>query len=238
MELEKNTTEHIKNTNATIAYLAHDISELIAQINCLSNMLYKKSENKTDNETVNIVQNINQIGKQAQFIITELLETCNLKTSKKMQLEVFSLNQLIYRQSCIYKLLAEEKQVDLIISIPDKQFFFELNQSRFIMLLNNLFSNALKAAGQRGQIKIVLSDNGGNAAILVSYSETKLSGELQNILKKYSKTDESRKEHAETELKLYNSVKKIVELQKGKILFNNSLEGTTFYIELNRGIII
>ena len=158
-------------------------------------------------------------------------------TSKEIQLEVLSLNLLINRQSEIYKLLAKENHIVFKTIISDKQFFFQLNQPLFIEAMDNLFSIALQAAGERGQIQIGLSANGGNATILLSYSGTKPSVESQNNTLSRHSENKIQSDNSGRELKFYVA-EKIIKLHKGKIWSDSSTEGTTFYIELNKGIIL
>jgi two-component system sensor histidine kinase VicK len=168
------------------------------------------------------------------------METCALESVEEINGEACSINQLLVQQAKIYTLQADKKEITFEVIIPDKQFLFEINRSKFIRVLDNLFSNALKFTGNRGEIKIILSDKDGSANIAMSDSGIGIPDELHSeIFKKYSKAKRYGIQNEKcTGLGLY-IVKKIINLHKGKVWFSSEKnKGTTFYIELYNGIII
>lgn len=225
--------------NIIIEAVAHDLKGVIEKINCLNKMLHDKLHSTDDAEIHQLLLYIDSLCDQGSQITNDLLETCELESLEETHIEKCSLNQLIIQQAKIYTLQADLKQITFQTVISDKDFFCVLNRSKFIRALDNLFSNALKFTGNGGQIKIILSNQEGKANIAVCDSGIGIPDELQkDIFKKYSKARRYGTENEKfTGLGLY-IVKKIIDLHKGKVWFNSEKNiGTTFYIELNSGII-
>jgi two-component system sensor histidine kinase VicK len=229
-----------KLENLIIEAVAHDLKGIIEKINCLNEMLHDKLKNNDDAEIRQIILYIDSLCEQGNQITNDLTETCELESYEEIHIEKCSLNQLIIQQAKIYKLQADKKQITFKTVISDKQFFCELNRSKFIRALDNLFSNALKFTGKGGQIKIILSNKERKAKIAVCDSGIGIPDELKNeIFKKYSKARRYGTLNEKfTGLGLY-IVKKIIDLHKGKVWFNSEKNmGTTFYIELDNRIVI
>lgn len=241
MKVEKYIADNEKKSeNLIIEQVAHDLKALIGQIDCLNEILKYELQSNDDTKTRQILVYIDSLCEQGNEITNDLLETCELESHEDAPLERCSLDQLIIQQAIIYKLQADKKQIIFQTIIPDKQFIFEINRSKFIRALDNLFSNALKFTGNQGQIKIILSDKEGKANIAVSDTGIGIPHELQKeIFKKYSKARRYGIQNEKcTGLGLY-IVKKIIDLHKGKVWFSSEKNnGTTFYIELDNGTII
>lgn len=229
-----------KSENLIIEYVAHDLKGLIAQIGGLNEILKNILQNNDNAEIHQILLFIDSICKQGKQITNDLMETCELESLEETNMKECSLNQLIIQQAKIYQLQADKKHITFQAIITDKQFIFKINHSKIIRVLDNLFSNALKFTGDRGQIKIILSDKDGKANIAVSDSGIGIPRELhKEIFKKYSKAKRYGIQNEKcTGLGLY-IVKKIIDLHKGEIWFSSEKNnGTTFYIELSNGTII
>ncbi len=232
---DKNAKDHL-----IIEHVAHDLKEVITKINCLNKLLHDKLRDSDDMEMKQIIKDIDSVCSQGYLITKDLLVGCVLDSFDKMEQEVHSLNLLIEQQAKFYKLQADKKQINFQTILPAQQFFFELDCSKFIRVLDNLFSNALKFTEKGGHIKIELFDSGGKATIAVSDSGIGIPVALQNnLFNRYSTAGEYGPEYEKyTGLGLY-IVKKIIELHKGKVWFNTEEgNGSIFYVELISGIIL
>ncbi|MES2591751.1 MAG: HAMP domain-containing sensor histidine kinase [Bacteroidota bacterium] len=231
-------TDEIKAEHLIVEHVAHDLKEIITKFDCLNKLLQDKLEGSNDMEIERLIRGIDSVCNHGYLITKDLLTCCILDSFNEMEREVYSLNQLIDQQAKLYELQADKKQIDFQIILPVQQFFFELDCSKFIRVLDNLFSNALKFTEKGGQIKIELSDSGGKATIAVSDSGVGVPIALQNnLFNRYSNSGQFEEEK-HTRLGLY-IVKKIIDLHKGKVWFNTEEnKGSTFYVELSSGIIL
>ncbi len=223
-----------KSENLIIEQVSHDLRGIIIKINQLNEMLHDKMQNNCDVETQQILSHIDKLCEQGNQITQDLLDSCELESLEDNQLELRSINQLVEQQSKIYALQVLKKQIRFRFIIPDKQFFCKLNYSKFIRVLDNLFSNALKFTEVYGEIKITLINIDDKVIISIGDNGIGIPDELhKEIFKKYTKASRcGTKNENSTGLGLY-IVKKIVDLHKGKVWFETKEnQGTIFYIEL------
>lgn len=223
-----------KSENLIIEHVSHDLRGIIIKINRLNEMLHDKMQNNCDAETQQILSHIDKLCEQGNQITQDLLDCCELESSENYQLELCSINQLIEQQSKIYALQVLKKQIRFRAIVSDKQFFCKLNYSKFIRVLDNLFSNSLKFTKAFGEIKITLINIDDKVIISIGDNGIGIPDKLhEDIFKKYTKARRcGTKNENSTGLGLFIA-KKIVELHNGKIWFESKEnQGTTFYIEL------
>ncbi len=240
MQTEKHLSPETKSTNNILDFVAHDFKGMMQQISSLNSMLRSKTSHLATDEINRIFEYIDQVCMHGNAITNDLLEAGELETTINLSSEVHSLNRVIAEQAKMYALHANEKQIIFHSILPNKQFFFELNRSKFIRALDNLFFNALRFTEAGGEIRIVLSEQEGKALIKISDSGNGIPQELQNeIFRKYSGAKSYGSKHTgrHTGLGLY-IVKQIIELHKGNIWFTTNSKGTSFFIELKSGIIL
>lgn len=232
--MQKNTTIPAGDI---LLLVAHDFKGMVQQISALNKMLRTNLQAFSTDETNRIFDYMELVCRQGEAITSDLLESGELEIPSNLPLEVLSLNNLISEQAKMYLLHADAKGITFQLFLPDKQFFFELNQSKFIRALDNLFFNALRFTPTKGNIQIVLAPKNGNAGIEISDTGSGIPEELQpDIFKKYSRAYNNQ-EKSQTGLGLYIT-KKIIELHRGTIGFSTGKTGTTFFIELKSGIIL
>lgn len=239
METQKYPDTHFKPSNTVLEHVAHDFKGMIQQISGLNAIMHNKIGHLVTDEINLLFGYIDQVCAQGNAITNDLLEACELEVEDKMATEIHSLNRIIAEQAKMYSLHATEKKVHFLSKLPRKQFFYELNRTKFIRALDNLFFNALRFTPANGNIHIVLTEQNGKARIEVRDSGTGIPEELQKeIFKKYSGTgsfaDQAGKN---TGLRLY-IVKKIIELHQGNIWYTTGNNGTSFFIELKSGIVL
>lgn len=240
MKIEDNGITAVDSANVNIAGVVHDFKAIINQVGGLTSLLKIRLEQMPDKEIHKIIGYIEQAYTQGLAISNDFMKVLALEEASFIPLEVQLLNPVIEQQINLYKELAKTKEVNVEYEIAAKKFFFELNKSKFIRILDNLFANALKAVSRNGTIKITLSEQGGSAIIAVHDSGQGMSEALQNdIFKKYSiaKQYNTASSAQSPGLGLYIT-KKLVELHNGSIYFTSNESGTSFFVKLNRGLIL
>jgi two-component system sensor histidine kinase VicK len=224
-------------TNESVALVAHDLQGIIRQISSLNEMLKTHLYPITNSDINRIFNYLDQVCLQGQAITADLMEIDELEMFFNLPSEVSSLNHLIREKAEMYLLHTNSKCIEFQLLLPERQFFFQLNRSKFIRVLDNLFFNALRFTPNKGCIQITLSDKNGNARIEIRDSGPGIPEEIHpSIFKKYPSYG-LKHENSQSGLGLYIA-KKIIELHKGTIGFTSGESGTSFFIELKNGIIL
>ncbi|MBI2968745.1 MAG: HAMP domain-containing histidine kinase [Bacteroidetes bacterium] len=217
-----------------IDLVAHDIRGIITKIDRISELLSGKLQTTGDREVSLMLSYLKTLCRQGNNITNDLIVSCELESGAAVigNEQSIPLNKIIKEQAKIYRLLAVEKNILLSISVPRKNIYCNIDGCKFIRIIDNLFSNALKFTGRNGHITITVSAKGTNLTVAVGDSGIGIPAGLQpEIFNKYTKARRYGTENEScTGLGLY-IVKKIVEMYGGKIWFESKEnKGTTFYV--------
>jgi two-component system sensor histidine kinase VicK len=131
------------------------------------------------------------------------------------------------------QLHAKEKQITLHFESPQEDVYVQINREKFLRVIENLVSNAIKFTQVGGQVWVGLKKT-KSVMLQVSDTGVGIPQPLQSsIFQKFTQAGRQGTEGEETTgLGLY-IVKQIVELHRGKIWFESEEnKGTTFFIEL------
>ncbi|HON19264.1 MAG TPA: ATP-binding protein [Salinivirgaceae bacterium] len=109
------------------------------------NLLYLKRTEKSVNRIISIVSDLEVISR---------LESGEMQLNK----ESFDLIKLIHEVFEIHWLLAQEKQVDLMIDTPFKKVLVFADKKQISVVISNLVANAIKYNKKGGMVKILIYD--------------------------------------------------------------------------------
>jgi two-component system sensor histidine kinase VicK len=130
--------------------------------------------------------------------------------------------------------VAKEKNIGICFDCPAEPVYAQINREKFVRVIENLVSNAVKFTKTGGEVSVSLKKESERVILQVSDNGIGIPEPLQrSIFQKFTKANrQGTQGEATTGLGLY-IVKQIVDLHKGKIwLESKENQGTCFYIEL------
>jgi two-component system, OmpR family, sensor histidine kinase VicK len=220
--------------NSIIETVAHDLRGVINKINLINTML--SDTIPKNQESSQLLSYIHLLCEQGTKITEDLISYCENDSKKIHPCKLSSISMLVNQQSEIYSLEARKKKIGFEIFVPKEQFYSLIDEDKFIRVLDNLFSNALKFTAPGGQINIFVSSEKERINVSVSDNGIGIPPRLKTeIFKKYSiaRRYGTQKEMF-TGLGLYIS-KNIIEMYNGNLSFQSmENKGSVFIIELKK----
>lgn len=221
--------------NSVLEILSHDLARPLANIQGLSTRLAKQLESYENEQTHKMIEMITEASKQGvqlirDFVHQEFLESAQADLIKKRIDLVNKLKQVIeqyqgseYTISKSFHLYTDSEEV-----------YLELDEVKFMQVINNLISNAIKFTTDKGVIIIRLEDQQDHVLITVEDNGIGIPAELQEgLFERFPKARRpGLKGEPSTGLGM-SIIKTIVEWHNGKIWFESEEnKGTIFYIEI------
>jgi two-component system, OmpR family, sensor histidine kinase VicK len=224
--------KYANKKNSVLNVLAHDLRGPLGVVNMVAQIIEREM---VDKSLIGRTQTISKMIKQCIDLITDLtdrefLETMEIELVKKRVNVALKVGEYIeeYRRS------EDPARRSFKFSCSDESIYINLDEPKFMQILNNLMTNSLKFTREGGTISINVEDQKDSVLFTFSDDGIGIPKEYQSdIFNKF--TDARRKGlHGEPSVGLGLSiVKTIVDWHKGKIWFESKEnEGTTFYIEI------
>ncbi len=220
--------------DATLEILSHDLASPFANIQGLIQVL-EQQINACDQEVGQLISLIKEDAKRGSdlirdFVNQEFLESSQITINKE-------------RVDIAHKIAAMmESYKNGVVLIP-KQFefipyqkpvFTMVDDLKFMQVLNNLISNAIKFTPDNGLIALMLEDQG--STILITVSDNGIGIPVKYHASLFDKFTKARRPGIRGEKSVglgMSIIKTIIELHQGKIWFESQENvGTTFYIQM------
>ncbi|SDZ80615.1 PAS domain-containing sensor histidine kinase [Pedobacter hartonius] len=231
----ENLNNHNIKKNTILTVITHDLAGPIGTIQNLSDLLSRETSEYTNPKVNQYIDLISKISKSSirlirDFIDREFRESADLRLMKT-RVELVEKTRLAAED-----FLAMQIQLRTNFSWTSNKsnIYIDLDEDKFMQVINNLISNALKFTRDGGNIHLDIRDTGTHVVLSLGDDGIGIPKKYQATL--FDKfTDAGRTglngEHS-TGLGMY-IIKSIVEWHGGKIWFETEEnKGTTFYIEL------
>lgn len=226
---------HNNKKNSILNILAHDLAGPMGTIGNLAELLSRNTAKYEDPLAGRYISMISKISKSSiklirDFLDQEFLESVGVRLVKT-RVELVKKISLTTED---YFAMQKELQIQFSCHANKERVFAEIDEDKFMQVINNLISNSLKFTPDGGHIDIYIQEN--KKEIIVSIADTGIGipEKFHAIL--FEKFSEARRgglkgEHS-TGLGM-SIIKTIVEWHDGKIWFESEEnKGTTFYIHL------
>lgn len=220
-----------KNSNLEI--LAHDLRGPIGTVQMLSSVISKNlPENKEIQKMAHIIEDIS---KRNIILIQNLLTRETLDTAEvEISLERLDVVWEIRQAMGIYIEAQKSIQKDISLTHSHDHIFAEIDCMKFLQIINNLVSNALKFTDNNGRIKVHVEQLEKTFLITVSDNGIGIPKSLQpTLFKKYTKAGRKGLLGQESIGLGMWIVKTLTEVHKGQVwLESEPKKGSTFYVEI------
>jgi two-component system sensor histidine kinase VicK len=222
--------------DANLEILSHNLRGPIGIVQTLTTIINKKLPDNP--ELHKLTKMIAEISKQNIDLIQtllkdEFLSTAVVEISKERLDVVWEIKQVLD----IYLKSQEHLKKQIQFTHSADSIFAEVDSMKFLQIINNLISNAIKFTHDGGNIKIHVENLESTFLVKVSDDGIGIPKNLQPILfKKYTKAEREGLEGEESIGLGMWLVKTLCEAHHGKVWFETEIKkGTTFYVELPLG---
>jgi signal transduction histidine kinase len=230
--IEKNI-EEIKSVDVLrrelIANVSHDLRTPLAIMQGYIETLQIKKGKLSEQQEDEYIQIINKSTNQLTKLVSQLFEYSKFESKQiTPQKEPFAITDLIQDIQSKYKLIAEEKNIQLSTTIQKDTPIVFADISLVERVIQNLLENALKFTPNGGSINIITGYDNNNVVIKIKDSGKGISLEEQKyIFERFRQADSNQKKSGNG-LGLA-IVKKIIELHDSTInIISKPNEGSTF----------
>lgn len=221
--------------DSLIEILAHDLMGPIGMVQNLAALIKKKLPKPDDHQVSEWLNLIEKICKRNVEMIRDLvhhefIESTEVEISKERLDLVWEINEVVenYRNS-------QDKLAKVFkITSSDPAVFAHVDSMKFMQIINNLVSNAMKFTGENGLIHIHVEKKEKTSVISVYDNGIGIPKDLQPFL--FDRFTKARRPGLKGEESVglgMSIIKTMVEMHKGKIWFESEEnKGSTFYIEI------
>lgn len=220
--------------NSTLEILSHDLAAPFANIEGITKIMEQRAK-EGDSETQQLISFIKQDAKRGSdmirdFVNSEFQESSEIVLHKERVDIVAKLAVMLdtYRQRM------QQLAKSFEFTAPKKPIFMYLDEMKFMQVMNNLVSNAIKFTRNNGKITVSVEDKGNMALIKVSDDGIGIPEHLQPFLfDKFTKARRPGLRGGKSVGLGMSIIKSIVEWHGGRIWFE-SIEntGSTFFMEI------
>lgn len=219
--------------SASLEILSHELREPSSTIKILASVIAKKLP---DNEQVNKLSSmIGEIAERNIALIQSLLKREQM-VSNQVEIKKERLDIVWELKHALAMYIEAQKNLKKNISFTYSQdkMYAEVDSLKFLQIINNLVSNAMKFSGHDGKINIHLERQQSTFLLTVQDNGIGIPKKLKPYLfQKYSKAGRVGLDGQDSVGLGMWIVKSIIDEHHGKIWFESTEGfGTTFYVEL------
>ena len=229
--------KHNNKKNSILNILAHDLAGPIGTVQNLSVLLARETAHLNSPQISRYISIISKISKTnisliQDFLNQEFLESSNVKLLKT-RVELVKKIKMLTEE---YLDTQSELKIQFICDANKESIYVEIDEDKFMQVINNLISNALKFTPDGGTIRLNMEENENDIVVSVADSGIGIPQQYHTTL--FDKFSDARRnglkgEHS-TGLGM-SIIKNIVDWHHGEIWFNSKENiGTTFYIRLQK----
>ncbi len=232
-----NDTLHKINNkkNTILEILAHDLASPLKNIQMSVQVLAAHLEDKQDATLTTLLEVLAECSRKSiemisSFINKDFLEPAEVALLKQRTDIVEKIREIVsqYQQS------SYTKRPRFHFIATTKSLFVKIDESKFMQVINNLLSNALKFTHNDGEITIEVKDEGRKVLIKVEDNGIGIPAAMHPFLfDKYTSAKRPGLNGEESTGLGMSIIKTIVEWHNGQVWFKSEEgKGTAFYVEI------
>lgn len=226
---------HNNKKNSILNILAHDLAGPIGTISNVAALLAKNTSVLQDPNVERYIRLISKVTKSSIKLIQDFLN--------QEFLESVGVNLVITRVELVDKIklttadyfaMHNDLKIQFSCHSNKDSIFVEIDEDKFMQVINNLLSNALKFTPDNGSIDLYIKET--KKEILISIADTGIGIPEKYHAILFEKFTKARRAGLKGEQSTglgMSIIKTIVEWHKGKIWFESTEnKGTTFFIRI------
>lgn len=215
--------------------MSHELRTPLNSIIGFSDILLEKVFGDLNGKQLKYVNNISVSGKHLLELINDILDLSKVEAGKmELNYSEFSIGSVFDEVKSTISPLAQVKSLEMDFNLDLDIGDIQADRSRFIQILYNLVSNAVKFTPEGGKVSVYCKKSGNRALFSVTDTGIGISSEDQKYLFEPFKQIDSgmNRQYGGTGLGLA-LVKQFVDLHKGRVWFTSVQgKGSSFIFEL------
>lgn len=215
--------------------MSHELRTPLNSIIGFSDILLEKVFGDLNGKQLKYVNNISVSGKHLLELINDILDLSKVEAGKmELNYSEFSIGSVFDEVKSTISPLAQVKSLEMDFNLDLDIGDIQADRSRFIQILYNLVSNAVKFTPEGGKVSVYCKKSGNRAIFSVTDTGIGISSEDQKYLFEPFKQIDSgmNRQYGGTGLGLA-LVKQFVDLHKGRVWFTSVQgKGSSFIFEL------
>ncbi|QNE40055.1 PAS domain-containing protein [Hymenobacter sp. NBH84] len=221
--------------NATLEILSHDLAgplALVQQISAAMQAQVLPLGNAKLTEALSIMQTIchDSVNLIRDFVDNEFMTSANVELKLDRVDLVWRVNLTMEE----YQRAAAQLNKQFLFLPASAPIYVNLDENKFLQVLNNLLSNSIKFTHEGGHITVRIEQQPGQVLLTVQDDGIGIAPELQpGLFERFTKARRPGLRGEKTTGLGMSIIKTIVELHRGQIWLESAEnQGTTFYITL------
>ncbi|MCO5231797.1 MAG: ATP-binding protein [Chitinophagales bacterium] len=217
-----------------IATVSHELKTPISSILMSIDLLKNEKIGIVNSEQLQLIQSVKEDSERLLKITGELLNMTQVEAGKiQLNMQPTSLSEIVQFATEAVKTKAEQKNVSIDISAPDKPISINADQEKTMWVLTNLLSNAINYSFENAKVVLEIKELENIIIISVQDFGKGIDPKYQSkIFERYFQIPGSNK--SGTGLGLAIS-KEFIEAQGGEISLKSEIGmGSTFSIAVNK----
>ncbi|GAB2540530.1 PAS domain-containing sensor histidine kinase [Rufibacter soli] len=234
-EYQNNILKFNSKKNSTLEILSHDLAAPFNNIEGMIKLL--EAELKTANPmTLELIRYIKENATKGSDLIRDFVDNEFLESSQVvLHKERVDITQKLGIMMDNYQQFGDTLLAkNFTANLPSDPVFVYLDVMKFMQVLNNLVSNAMKFTRENGTITVTLQPKTDTILITVADNGIGIPENLKPYL--FDKFTKARREGLRGEKSVglgMSIIRNIVNLHEGKIWFESQEgQGSTFYVEI------
>jgi len=211
-----------------ITNVSHDIKTPLTSIINYVDLL--KKENIEGEKVKEYIEVLDSKSQRLKKLTEDLVEASKASSGNvKLNIEKININELIKQSTGEFEDKFKQKNLDVILGIPEDELFINADNRYMYRIIENLFSNISKYALEASRVYIDVKRIGKKVQISIkNISKERLNISSDELMQRFVRGDKSRTTEGSG---LGISISKsLTELQKGE--FNLQIDGDLFKVEL------
>lgn len=232
---QQNAAKFNTKKNSTLEILSHDLAGPLRLMQTLSEQLGEQLQTYSDPRLHELIRIITTTCREStdlihDFVDNEFLESSNVELKR----ERVNLVERVGIMVDNYQRTEARLNLAFALETSSAAIYASIDENKFMQVLNNLVSNAIKFTPAGGRIRVGLSEKPGYILVIVADSGVGIPETMQEGL--FDKFTKARRPGLRGEKSTglgMSIIHTIVQLHGGRIWFESAeQQGTTFFIEL------
>jgi signal transduction histidine kinase len=224
-----------QNRRDLITNVSHDLRTPLAAIQGYMDTLLIKKDQLDQEQRDNYLATASKHCVRLNDLVNDLFELSKLDSlAIKPSIEAFSMSELMQDVSMEFKMMAQQRNVDLKVDLLDGNTDVKADIGLMQRVLENLISNAIKHTPQNGKVLLKLAQKGDQFNVIIRDTGRGISEkELPHIFDRLYRAENTSDFNQSSSGLGLAIVKKIMDLHKTKIKVISQLnKGTQFSFRL------
>lgn len=224
--------KYANKKNSVLNMLSHDLRGHLSIVKTISQIMTKEIE---EPKFVKFTETIHKVISQSVDLINDLL-TREFFESVSVELVKRRIDIALKAKDYVEEFKRREFQSNRTfkLEVSDERIFLDLDEAKFMQVLNNLTSNALKFTKDKGEIKLKIIQNTDDVVFI--FKDNGIGIPLKMQPKIFEKFTDAGRPGLNGELSIglgLSIVKTIIDWHNGEIWFESEEgKGTTFFVKI------